>query len=123
MRWSKHALGVVVRCASPSKQHLRPFNAKVPATKHDLNALIIEHVAPLADGEPATIVSIAPLEEEEGYGPMCSAWRVRGSAPLPKDYADSPDGTPLSATVAGIQTAWGDAVPSLTANRTLYNTL
>ena len=54
---------------------------------------------------------------------MCSAWRVRGSAPLPEDYADTPDGTPLSATVAGIQTAWGDAVPSLTANRTLYNTL
>jgi len=76
-----------------------------------------------ADGEPATIISIEPLEEGEGYGPMCGAWRVRGAGPLPVDYADTPDGTLLSATVAGIQTAWGDDVPAVTANRTLYNTL
>jgi hypothetical protein len=68
-------------------------------------------------------VSIDALDKDAGYGAMCSAWRVRGSGPLPDDYAYSADGTVLIATVSGIQTAWGDDVPALTSNRTLYNAL
>ena len=73
--------------------------------------------------ENGTIFSIEELNATAGCGPMCSGWRVSGAGPLPDDYAFAIDGTLLSATVAGVQTAWGDAVPAVTANKTIYNAL
>ena len=73
--------------------------------------------------ENSTIFSIKELNATAGYGPMCSGWRVSGAGPLPDDYAFAIDGTLLSATVEGVQTAWGDLVPAATANKTIYNAL
>ena len=76
-----------------------------------------------ADGEPATIVSIDPLERSAGFGAMCSAWRVRGSCLLPADYADNDEGTLFVASIHSAVTAWGDAIPDISSNKTLYNSL
>ena len=76
-----------------------------------------------ADGEPATIVSITPLDEIRGFGPMCSAWRVRGTCLLPADYADNDEGILFVASVHRALTAWGDAIPEVSSNKTIYNSL
>ena len=76
-----------------------------------------------ADGEPATVVSITPLDKARGFGPMCSAWRVRGTCLLPADYADNDEGTLFVASIHKAVTAWGDAIPEVSSNKTIYNSL
>ena len=76
-----------------------------------------------ADDEPATIISITPLEESQGFGPMCSAWQVRGSCLLPADYANNDEGTLFVASIHNMVTAWGDMIPPTSSNKTIYNSL
>ena len=68
------------------------------------------------------VISIVEITSA-AYGPQCSAWTVRGAAPLPPDYATNTQGTLLAAAIAGISTIYGDAVPEISFNKTLYNTL
>lgn len=69
------------------------------------------------------IIHVEDIDLEEGYGPMCSAFRIKGAAPLPENYVDSSEGTLLSVSVGDLKSVYGDFVPSITANKTLFNSL
>ena len=73
-----------------------------------------------ADGIAGKIVAITNVDS---LGPMCSAFRVQGVAPLPEDYTDLSEGTLLSVTISDVQSVYEEMVPGLTANKTLYNSL
>ena len=63
------------------------------------------------------------MEIVEGFGAMCSAWRVRGTGLLPEDYTESYEGALLTAKVHGAETAWGYAIPAASTNKLIYNSL
>ena len=75
------------------------------------------------DGEAASIVSIQAMDASEGFGPLCSAWRIQGTCLLPADYTDTAEGTMLTAGINGVSNAWGVPIPAVTTNKTIYNDL
>lgn len=75
------------------------------------------------DGLEGIVLSVEDLGIDQGYGPMCSAFQVRGAAPLPDDYVDMTEGTLLSLHIGDMQSVYGAIIPASTANKTLYNDL
>lgn len=76
----------------------------------------------LTGGVEGVVISIGDIESGS-YGSMCSAWVVRGAAPLPDYYAYGTEGVLLTTSFSGLETVFGEAVPPTVANKTLFNTL